>query len=84
MPKVRYNAEEVIHKLGEADVLPGQGNTVSQVGKRIGVTEPIYYRWRRHWLRILLLHDSQCRFSVDLPGSLKWIFAAVTGDHMRT
>ncbi len=31
MPKKRYNAEEIIHELREADVLLGQANTVSQV-----------------------------------------------------
>ncbi len=38
MPKKRYNAEEIIHKLREADVLLRQGATVSQVCKRIGVS----------------------------------------------
>ena len=30
MPKKRYNAEEIIHELREADVLLSQGKTVSQ------------------------------------------------------
>ncbi len=47
MPKKRYNAEEIIHKLREADVLLSQGATVSQVCKRIGVSEQTYYRWRK-------------------------------------
>ena len=29
MPKKRYNAEDIIHELREADVLLGQGRTVS-------------------------------------------------------
>ena len=49
MPKKRYNAEEIIHKLREADVLLGQGNTVSQVCKQIGVTDQTYYRWRKDY-----------------------------------
>jgi transposase-like protein len=47
MPKKRYNAEEIIHKLREADVLLSRGITVSQVCKRIGVSEQTYYRWRK-------------------------------------
>jgi len=47
MPKKRYNAEEIIHKLREADVVLSQGITVSQVCKRIGVSEQTYYRWRK-------------------------------------
>ena len=47
MPKKRYNAEEIIHKLREADVLLGQGRTVSQACKQIGITDQTYYRWRK-------------------------------------
>ena len=47
MPKKRYNAEDIIHKLREADVLFSQGKNVSQVCKRIGVADQTYYRWRK-------------------------------------
>ena len=47
MPKKRSNAEEIIHKLREADVLLSQGTNVSQVCKRIGIAEQTYYRWRK-------------------------------------
>ena len=47
MSKKRYNAEQTIHKLGKADVLLGQGNTVTQVCQHIGVTDQTYYRWRK-------------------------------------
>jgi transposase-like protein len=49
MPKKRYNAEEVIHKLREADVLLSQGSSVSQVCKQIGVADQTYYRWRKSY-----------------------------------
>ena len=47
MPKKRYSAEDIIHKLREADVWLGQDQTVSQVCKQIGVTDQTYYRWRK-------------------------------------
>ena len=47
MPKKRYNAEEIIHNLREADVFLGQGRTVSQACKQIGVSDQTYYRWRK-------------------------------------
>ena len=47
MPKKRYNAEEIIHKLREADVLLSQNKTVAQVCKQLGVAEQTYYRWRK-------------------------------------
>jgi DNA-binding CsgD family transcriptional regulator len=42
MPKKRYNAEEIIHKLREADVLLAQGKTVVETCKKLGVTEQTY------------------------------------------
>jgi hypothetical protein len=39
MPRKRYNAEAIIHKLREADVLIGQGKTVHEVCKALGVTD---------------------------------------------
>ncbi len=47
MPRKRYNAEEIIHKLREADVLVSQGRSVKQVSKQLGVAEQTYYRWRK-------------------------------------
>jgi transposase-like protein len=47
MPKKRYNAEEIIHKLRGADVLLSQEKTVSQACKQIGVSDQTYYRWRK-------------------------------------
>ncbi len=47
MPKKRYTAEEIIHKLREADVLLGQGQTVPQVSRKLGIVDQTYYRWRK-------------------------------------
>ena len=47
MARKRYNAEETVHRLREADVLLGQGETVGQVCKQLGVVEQTYYRWRK-------------------------------------
>ena len=46
-PKQRVMTEEIIHKLREADVLSGQGQTVAQVCKQLGVTDKTYFRWRK-------------------------------------
>ena len=47
MARKRYNAEEIIHRLREADVLFRQGETDGQVCKQLGVVEQTYYRWRK-------------------------------------
>ena len=47
MAKKKYTSEEIIHKLREADVLLGQGHSIAQACKQIGVTDQTYYRWRK-------------------------------------
>ena len=49
MAKKRYRPEEIISKLREADILIGQGQTVAQAIKTIGVSEVTYYRWRQEY-----------------------------------
>ena len=44
MSRKRYNAEDIIHKLREADVLLSQGINVGQLCKRLSVSEQTYYR----------------------------------------
>jgi putative transposase len=42
----RYTAEQIVAKLREAERLQGQGGTVPQVCKKLGVSEQTFYRWR--------------------------------------
>ena len=47
MARKRHTAEQIIHKLREAEVALGQGKNVKAVCKQLEVTEQTYYRWRR-------------------------------------
>lgn len=49
MRKKGYQPEEIISKLREADILLGQGHTVTQVIKSIGISDVTYYRWRKEY-----------------------------------
>ena len=50
MPKrTRYTVEQIIPMLREAEVELARGATVAQVCRKIGVTEPTYYRWRKEY-----------------------------------
>ena len=46
MVRTRFTAEQIIHKLREADVLIGQGLKVPDACRRLGVSDKTYYRWR--------------------------------------
>jgi transposase-like protein len=49
MAQKRYKAEEIIHKLREAEVLLGQGRSVEEACRKIAVTKQTYYRWRQEY-----------------------------------
>ncbi|WP_144404713.1 IS3 family transposase [Belnapia sp. F-4-1] len=41
-----HTPEEIVAKLRQVEVLVGQGKSVAEAVRSIGVTEPTYYRWR--------------------------------------
>lgn len=47
MGKTKYTTEQIIVKLREAEILCGQGKTIAEAVRQIGVTEQPYYRWRK-------------------------------------
>lgn len=42
----RWSPEQIVGKLREAEKLQGQGYTIGQLCKRLGITEQTFYRWR--------------------------------------
>jgi putative transposase len=49
MPKKRFNAEQIIGKLREAEVLMAKGQTALEVCRQLGVSENTFYRWRKEY-----------------------------------
>jgi len=49
MAKKGYSPEQVINKLREAEILFSQGATITQVTKKIGISDNTYYRWRKEF-----------------------------------
>ena len=42
----RLSPEQIVAKLRDAEKMQGQGATIPQVCKRLGVSEQTFYRWR--------------------------------------
>jgi len=42
----RFTPERIVAKLREAERLQGQGHTIPQLCKRLGITDQTFYRWR--------------------------------------
>ena len=49
MVRKGYTAEQIINKLREAEILLGQGATIGETSKKIGVSDYTYYRWRKEY-----------------------------------
>ena len=43
----REKPEEIASKLRQVEVLQGQGTTVAEAVRQIGVTQQTFYRWRK-------------------------------------
>jgi transposase-like protein len=49
MAKKRHTAEQIIHKLREAEVALAKREALSRVVRKLGITEQTYYRWRKEY-----------------------------------
>ena len=47
-PKLR-TAEQIIHKLREAEISLAEWSSVKQACKELEITEQTYYRWRKEY-----------------------------------
>ena len=45
----RDKPEDIVSKLRQVEVLQGQGMTIADAFRQIGVTEQTYYRWRKQY-----------------------------------
>ena len=47
MARKRYKPEEIVGKLRQAEVLHGQGMSMADAIRQLGISEVTYYRWRK-------------------------------------
>ncbi len=52
----RHKPEEIIAKLRQVEVMSGQGTSIADAIRAIGVTEVTYYRWRSEYGGMKLDH----------------------------
>jgi len=81
MKKKGFTAEQIIGKLREAEVLLGQGSTVGEVSRKLGVTEQTYYRWRREYGGMRLDQARRLKELEKENGRLKRLVADLTLDN---
>ncbi len=49
MVRKNFTPEQIINKLREAEIHINQGISIAEAGRKIGITEQTYYRWRREY-----------------------------------
>ncbi len=49
MKRARHTPEQVIRKLREAERLLGEGRTIPEAAKELGISENTYHRWRNQY-----------------------------------
>jgi putative transposase len=45
----RYTVEQIVAKLRQAERLQGEGLTIPQTCKRLGISDQTFYRWRTRY-----------------------------------
>ena len=45
----REKPEDIVARLRQVEVLQGQGLTIAEAVRQIGVTQQTYYRWRKQY-----------------------------------
>ena len=45
----REKPEDIVSKLRQVEVLQGQGMTIADAVRQVGVTQQTYYRWRKQY-----------------------------------
>lgn len=49
MKRRRHTPEQIVRKLREAERLIGEGRTIPEAAKELGISEQTYHRWRNQY-----------------------------------
>ena len=49
MKRIRHTPEQIIRKLREAERLLGEGKTIPEAAKELGISEQTFHRWRNQY-----------------------------------
>ena len=47
MPRKKHSPDEVIRKLGQAEIWQSEGQTIAQVCQKLEISEQTFHRWRQ-------------------------------------
>jgi putative transposase len=77
----RVGVEKVIRMLREVEVLQGQGSTIGDACRKLGVTEHTFYRWKKEYGRLSLDQARRLKELETENGRLKKLVADLSLDN---
>jgi putative transposase len=78
MARKHHKPEEIVAKLRQVEVLTGQGKSVVDAVRAIGVTEATYYRWRTEYGGLKLEQVKRLKVLEQENGRLRRAVADLT------
>ena len=82
MARKRYTAEQIIGYLRQAEVMVGQGKSISDVLREIDVTANTYYRWRKEYVGLRLDQAKRLKDLEQENARLKRVVADLSLDNL--
>jgi transposase-like protein len=73
--------EKIIRRLREIEVLNGQGQTIPEACRKVGVSEQTYYRWRKEYGGLRVNQAKRMRDLEQENGRLKKLVADLSLDN---
>jgi putative transposase len=77
----KITVEKAIRTLREVEVLQGQGTSVVDACRKVGVSEQTYYRWRKEYGRLSLDQARRLKELEKENGRLKKLVADLSLDN---
>ena len=71
MSQKRFKVEQIVRMLREAEVGLSKGQTVTQVSRKLGITDQTYYRWRKEYSEMKVVQAKRLKELEDENGKLK-------------
>ena len=66
----KFTVEQIIRILRDAEILLAEGQTVPAVSRRLGISEQSYYRWRKEYGGMKVVHAQRLK---ELETENSWL-----------
>jgi transposase-like protein len=81
MSRRKHNAEAIIAKLREAEILQSKGMSILEACRQLEITEQTYYRWRKEYGGLRVDQAKRLKELEQENGRLKRVVADLTVDN---